>query len=47
MKSISFKRHWFPTDVIRHAVRLYFHFSLSFHDVEEFMAQRGIDVSYE
>ena len=47
MKSISFKRHRFPADVIRHAVWLYFRFSLSFRDVEELLAQRGIDVSYE
>ena len=47
MKSISFKRHRFPADVIRHAVWLYFRFSLSFRDVEELLAQRGIEVSYE
>ena len=47
MKSISFKSHRFPSDVIRHAVWLYFRFSLSFRDVEELLAQRGIDVSYE
>ena len=47
MKPISFKRHRFPADVIRHAVWLYFRFSLSFRDVEELLAQRGIDVSYE
>ena len=47
MNSISFKRHRFPADVIRHAVWLYFRFSLSFRDVEELMALRGIDVSYE
>ena len=47
MKSISFRRHRFPADVIRHAVWLYFRFSLSFRDVEELLAQRGIDVSYE
>ena len=47
MKSISFKRHRFPADVIRHAVWLYFRFSLSLRDVEELLAQRGIDVSYE
>ena len=35
MKPISFKRHRFPADVIRHAVWLYFRFSLSFRDVEE------------
>ena len=47
MKPISFKRHRFPADVIRHAVWLYFRFSLRFRDVEELLAQRGIDVSYE
>ena len=47
MKPLSFKRHRFPGEVIRHAVWLYFRFSLSFRDVEELMAQRGIDVSYE
>jgi hypothetical protein len=33
--------------VIRHAVWLYFRFTLSFRDVEEMLAHRGIDVSYE
>ena len=47
MKPISLKRHRFPADVIRHAVWLYFRFSLSFRDVEELMAQRGIEISYE
>ena len=47
MKPLSFKRHRFPAEVTRHAVWLYFRFSLSFRDVEELMAQRGIDVSYE
>lgn len=47
MKPLSFKRHRFPAEVIRHAVWLYFRFSLSLRDVEELMAARGIDVSYE
>ena len=47
MKPLSFKRHRFPADVIRHAVWLYFRFSLSLRDVEELLAARGIDVSYE
>jgi putative transposase len=47
MKPISFKRHRFPADVIRHAVWLYFRFTLSLRDVEELLAERGIDVSYE
>ena len=47
MKPLSFKRHRFPAEVIRHAVWLYFRFSLSLREVEELLAQRGIDVSYE
>ena len=47
MKPISFKRHRFPADVIRSAVWLYFRFSLNFRDVEELLAQRGIEVGYE
>ena len=47
MRALSFKRHRFPAEVIRYAVRLYFRFTLSFRDVEELLAQRGIEVSYE
>ena len=43
MKSISFKRDRFPPNMIRHAVWLYFRFSLNFRDVEELLAQRGIE----
>jgi putative transposase len=47
MQPISFKRHRFPPDVIRHAVWLYFRFTLSLRDVEELLAQRGIGASRE
>lgn len=47
MRSISFKRHRFPPEVIRQAVWLYFRFTPSLRDVEEMLAERGIDVSYE
>ncbi|KQY28330.1 transposase [Caulobacter sp. Root487D2Y] len=47
MRALSFKRHRFPPDVIRYAVWLYFRFTLTFRDVEELLAQRGIEVSYE
>ena len=43
MNPISFKRHRFPPDVIRYAVWLYFRFTLSIRDVEELLAQRGIE----
>jgi transposase-like protein len=45
MRLLSFKRHRFPPDVIRYAVWLYFRFTLSSRDVEELLAQRGIEVS--
>jgi len=47
MRPISFKRHRFPPDVIRHAIWLYFRFTLSIRDVEELLARRGIEVSRE
>ena len=47
MRAISFKRHRFPSDIIRLAVWLYFRFTLSIRDVEEMMAQRGIEISRE
>lgn len=37
----------FPREVIAHAVRLYLRFALSFRDVEELLAERGVQVSYE
>ena len=47
MNPISFKRRRFPPDIIRYAVWLYFRFTLSIRDVEELLAQRGIEVSRE
>ncbi len=47
MRPISYARHQFPPDLIRHAVWLYLRFTLSFRDVEDLLAERGIEVSYE
>ena len=47
MRPISYKRHRFPADIIRQAVWLYLRFTMSFRDVEDLLAERGIDVSYE
>jgi transposase-like protein len=47
MASISFARHQFPPDVIRHAVWLHLRFTLSFRDVEDLLSERGLDLSYE
>ena len=45
--TISFARHHFPPVIIRHAVWLYVRFTLSYRDVEDLLAERGLDVSYE
>src|SRR5262245_59841563 len=47
MKPISYARHRFPPDVIRHAVWLYLRFTLSYRDVEDLLAERGLIVSNE
>ena len=47
MQPISYARHQFPPEVIRHAVWLYLRFTLSYRDVEELLAERGLDLSYE
>ena len=47
MQPLSFKRHRFPPDIIRQAVWLYFRFTMSLRDVEDLLAERGIDVTYE
>ena len=40
-------RHRFRVEIISHCVWLYFSFPLSFHDVEEMLAMRGVSLSYE
>jgi putative transposase len=47
MTTISFAHHQFPPEIIRHAVWLYLRFTLSFRDVEDLLAERGLEVSYE
>jgi putative transposase len=47
MNAISFKRRRFPPDTIRLAVWLYFGFTTSLREVEEMLAEREIDVSYQ
>jgi putative transposase len=46
-KPVSYKRHRFPSQIIAHAVWLYFRFPLSLRLVEEMLLERGIVVSYE
>ena len=45
--SSSYRGHRFPPEIISHAVWLYNRFTLSFRDVEDLLAERGITVSYE
>ena len=47
MAEISYRRHRFPPVIIQHAVWLYLRFTLSYRDVEELLAERGLDISYE
>jgi len=39
--------HRYPAEIISHTVWLYYRFTLSFRDVEEILAYRGINVTYE
>src|SRR6266480_2107102 len=47
MGRISYRGYRFPPDIIQRAVWLYFRFTLSFWDVEDLLAERSIEVSYE
>jgi putative transposase len=47
MPPISYARHQFPPAVIQHVVWLYLRFTLSYRDVEDLLAERGLEVSYE
>ncbi len=46
-RSSLYKRHRFPPEIIQHVVWLYHRFNLSSRDIEDFMAERGIGISYE
>lgn len=47
MIPISFKRHRFSPAILQHAVWRYARFALSFPDVEDMLAGRGVDASTE
>src|SRR5437763_11887311 len=47
MFPISYRGYRFPPAVIQHAIWLYLRFTLSYRDVEELLAERGLDVSHE
>jgi len=47
MTSLSCRGHRFPAAIIRHAIWLYLRFTLSYRGVEELLAERGLNLSYE
>jgi putative transposase len=47
MTEISYSGYRFPPEIIQQAIWLYVRFTLSFRDVEDLLAERGIIVSYE
>jgi putative transposase len=47
MGKLSYRGYRFPPAVIHQAIWLYLRFTLSYRDVEELLAERGLDVSYE
>src|SRR6266481_2525442 len=48
MHSVTlYHRHRFPAEIIGHCVWLYFRLALSFRDVEEMLAMRGVVLTYE
>src|SRR5271163_403354 len=47
MAQLSYRHQRFPAEIIQQAIWLYLRFTLSYRDVEELLAERGLDVSYE
>jgi putative transposase len=46
-KTSCYPGYRFPREIISHGVWLYHRFALSFRDVEELLAERGVIVTYE
>jgi transposase-like protein len=46
-QTLRYKNHRFPGEIISHGVWLYYRFNLSYRDVQEFLLERGIEVSHE
>ena len=47
MAPLCYRRYRFPPQIIQHAIWLYLRFTLSYRDVEELLAERALDISYE
>ena len=47
MARLSYRRHRFPPTIIQHAIWLYLRSTLSHRDVEDLLAERGLEISHE
>jgi len=47
MNEVSYRNLYFSPSIVQQAVWLHVGFNLSLRDVKEFLAERGIEVSYE
>ena len=47
MAPLCYRRHRFPPEIIQPAIWVYLRFTLNYRDVEELLAERGLDISYE
>ena len=47
MTLLSYRRHRFPPEIIQHAIWPYLRFTLRYRDVEQLLAERGFEISYE
>ena len=47
MAQLSYRRHRFPASIIQHAIWRTCASRLSHRDVEDLLAERGLDISYE
>jgi putative transposase len=46
-KRTPYHGYRYPAEIISHVVWLYYRFCLSLRDIEDLLAERGIEVSYE
>jgi putative transposase len=47
MPHLSYRRHRFPALTIQHAIWLYLRLTLSYRDVKDLLAERGLETSNE
>jgi transposase-like protein len=47
MAQLYYRRHRLPPEIIQHPIWRYPRFALSYRDVEDLLAERGLHISYE